>query len=90
MTDIITSIIETCVEQIPAMTEEIARSIELTVRSRWGGEQAYISKRAAMVDAKRQLINDELRAGRSVKQIEELHDIPRTTIYRIINNKSRN
>jgi Mor family transcriptional regulator len=85
MSDIISSIIDTLKESIADITPEQARDIEIAVRKRWGGEQAYISKRCALVDSKIQTINIELRAGHSIAQIEHKHEIPRSTIYRIIN-----
>jgi hypothetical protein len=65
----------------------IAHEIEKTIRQQYGGEQAYIAKRCALVESKKQTINNALCAGRSVQQIEQLHDIPRRTIYRLINQK---
>lgn len=50
-------------------------------------EQVYIAKRCSLVESKKQMINRELSAGRSINQIEELHGIPRRTIYRLINHK---
>ena len=88
MTDLIASIIATVQEKVDNITPEIARDIEQTVRRRWGGEQAYIARRCALVDSKIQTINNELCAGRSIAQIEQLNGIPRRTIYRLINHKN--
>lgn len=87
MADIITCIIYAFQEKTPAVTPEIAREIEKQIRMQWGGEQAYIARRCALVDSKKQTINRELCAGRSIAQIEQLHGIPRRTIYRLINHK---
>jgi Mor family transcriptional regulator len=87
MTDIISSIITTFMERA-AITPETACEIEKHIRKQWGGEQAYIAKRCALVDSKKQTINNELCAGRSIPQIEQLHGIPRRTIYRLINHKN--
>jgi Mor family transcriptional regulator len=89
MTDIITSIIETFKEHVSTITPELAKDIEGVIRKQWGGEQAYIAKRLAIVDSKKQTINNELRAGYSIMQIEHKHGIPRRTIYRLINHKQR-
>jgi Mor family transcriptional regulator len=87
MTDIITGIIDIVQEQIAAVTPEIARVIERRARSRWGGEQTYIAKTCDVIESKKQTINNELQAGHSIAQIEQLHGIPRSTIYRLINHK---
>lgn len=89
MGDIISSIIDTVQEKVAEVTPEIARDIERTVRKRWGGEQAYIQKRCELVESKMQTINNELRAGHSIAQIEQKHEIPRSTIYRIINHNKQ-
>ena len=88
MTDIIASIITTFMERA-AITPETARDIEQHIRQQWGGEQAYIAKRCALIDSKKQTINNELCAGRSITQIEQLHGIPRRTIYNLINHKNK-
>jgi len=62
------------------VTPEIAHEIEKEIRDRWGKEQVYIAKRCGLVESKKQMINRELSAGRSIDQIEELHGIPRCTI----------
>jgi Mor family transcriptional regulator len=87
MTDIITSIISEVQSRVSSITPEIALDIERKIRKRFGGEQAYIAKRCAIIDSKKQTINNELCAGRSIAQIEQLHGIPRRTIYRLINSK---
>ena len=89
MSDIISCIIDTMQEKIAAVTPEIARDLEKHIRQQWGGEQAYIAKRCALVDSKKQTINNELCAGRSIQQIEQLHGISRRTIYRLINHKNK-
>jgi Mor family transcriptional regulator len=89
MTDIITSIIEEIKIHVEHVTPEIASKVERVIRGKFGGEQAYIAKRCALIDSKKQTINAELRAGRSIVQIEQLHGIPRRTIYRIINQKTQ-
>ena len=89
MTDIITSILDEVSVMVSDMTPEIALTIERKIRKRFGGEQAYIAKRYAIIESKKQVINNELCAGRSIAQIEELHNIPRSTIYRLINHKKK-
>ncbi len=89
MSDIISDIIETIREHVVAVTPELASNVEAIIRKQWGGEQAYIAKRCALVASKKQTINNELRAGYSIVQIEQRHDIPRSTIYRLINKKHR-
>lgn len=88
MSDIITCIIEEFRERVE-LPNEIARDIERSIRLQYGGEQAYIAKRCAIIDSKRETIGNELRAGLSIVQIEQLHGIPRRTIYRLINHKQR-
>jgi Mor family transcriptional regulator len=89
MSDIISSIIDTVLEIAPEITPDKALDIEISVRKRWGGEQAYIQKRCALVESKINTINNELRAGHSIAQIEIKHEIPRSTIYRIINHNKQ-
>jgi Mor family transcriptional regulator len=89
MTDIITDIIDEFSARIDAITPDIARNIEQAIRKKWGGEQAYIAKRCTIISSKRQKINDGLKAGLSITQIEQLHGIPRSSIYRIINHKQQ-
>jgi sugar-specific transcriptional regulator TrmB len=86
MADIISSILDECIEKAGITTEK-ASAIERSIRQRYGGELAYIYKRSQHVEEKKQLINEALRAGYSVVQIEKLHDIPSSTIYRLINSK---
>jgi Mor family transcriptional regulator len=88
MSDIITQIINTFRQHVSAITPELARDIEITVRNQWGGDRYYIARQSMLVDGKRALIKDELRAGFTIAQIEHKHGIPRTTIYRIINKKN--
>lgn len=89
MADIISCIINEVQGRFESLTPELAHEIERVIRRRWGGEQAYIAKRCALIDNKITTINQELRAGRSIVQIEQTHGIPRRTIYRIINRKQR-
>jgi Mor family transcriptional regulator len=89
MSDIILSIIDEFKARVPELAVEVTRDIEISIRKQWGGEQAYIAKRCELVDSKRQTINSGLRAGHSIAQIEQLHGIPRSTIYRLINHKQR-
>lgn len=89
MSDIISDIIETIREHVATVTPEVARNVEDIIRKQWGGEQAYIAKRCAIINSKKQMINSELRAGYSIVQIEQRHEIPRSTIYRLINKKHR-
>ena len=86
VTDIITCIITQFMDRAE-VPPTIAHEIEKTIRQQYGGHEAYIAKRCALVESKKQTINKELCAGRSVQQIEQLHDIPRRTIYYLINKK---
>jgi len=86
MTDIISRIIKQFIDRAE-VTPSVAGEIEKTIRQQYGGEQAYITKRCALVESKKQTINNALCAGRNIQQIEQLHDIPRSTIYRLINRK---
>jgi Mor family transcriptional regulator len=86
VTDIISRIIDQFIERA-AVTQDLAREIEKQIRKQYGGEMAYITKRCALVESKKQIINNALCAGRSVQQIEQQLDIPRRTIYRLINQK---
>jgi Mor family transcriptional regulator len=87
LSDLITSIIDTLQQHVSAVTPELARQLEQNIRQRWGGEQIYIARRYDPVISKTQTINNELRAGHSIAQIEALHGIPRSTVYRLINQK---
>lgn len=89
MSDIISDIIETIREHVATVTPEVARNVEDIIRKQWGGERAYIAKCCVPIASKRQTINNELRAGYSIVQIEQRHEIPRSTIYRLINKKHR-
>lgn len=89
MSDIISDIIETFTAHVAEITPDIASNVEAIIRKQWGGEQAYIAKRCAIINSKKQTINNELRAGYSIVQIEQRHEIPRSTIYRLINKKHR-
>jgi hypothetical protein len=86
MCDIISRIILQFMERAQ-VAPAIASEIEKTIRKQYGGEMAYITKRCAFVESKKQIINNALCAGHSVQQIEQQHDIPRRTIYRLINQK---
>lgn len=88
MSDIITQIINTFRQHVSAITPELARDIEISIRNQFGGKEPYISKRIVLTDHRKEKINDELRAGLSIAQIEYKHKIPRSTIYRLINKKT--
>ncbi len=85
MSDIITHIIDTFKQHVSAITPELARDIEINIRNQWGGDRVYIGKQMALIDSRKEKINEELRAGLSIAQIEYKHKIARSTIYRIIN-----
>lgn len=87
MADIISGIIDVFQQQVAAVTPEIARHLENTIRQRFGGEMTYIQ--TGVVESKRQRIHNGLQAGHSIAQIEQLHGIPRSTIYRLINHKKQ-
>jgi len=86
MTDIISSICEIFVIQAN-VSRETAKVLEHDIRIQYGGEQTYIARQCAIIEDKRSTINQGLRAGYSVMQIEQLHGIPRRTIYRLINRR---
>jgi Mor family transcriptional regulator len=89
MTDIILGIIDIVQEEAPSVSPETAVIVEKKARLKWGGEQAYIAKTCAIIDSKKQTINNALKAGQSIAQIEQLHGIPRSTIYRLINHHKK-
>jgi Mor family transcriptional regulator len=85
MSDFISSIIGILRQQFPDITPETAKKLEHEISKQWGGGFVYIGKHNAVINGKIETIIDCLKAGRSISQIEYLHGIPKTTIYRLIN-----
>ncbi|MDO9105214.1 MAG: hypothetical protein Q7U57_09665 [Methylovulum sp.] len=84
MSDIIGSVIEICRQQLN-IQPDVAQRLEASIRGQLAGEFYYIGKRGLVTKQRCHIIQQELKAGHSVAYIEEKHDIPRSTIYRLIN-----
>ena len=85
MSEFIGSIIGILRQQLPDITPETEKKLEDEISKQWGGGFVYIGKQEAIINGKIEIIKDCLKAGRSIAQIEYLHGIPKTTIYRLIN-----
>lgn len=84
MSDIIAQVIDICRQQLD-IPPDAAQRLETSIRRQLAGEFYYIGKRGLITRQRWHIIQQELKAGRSVAYIEEKHDIPRSTIYRLIN-----
>lgn len=73
-------------QQQEGFDEAMARELERQCRQDWAGERPLIRKDPDRERRSHSAIND-LRTGKSIEQVQQIHGISRSTVYRLLNNR---
>lgn len=73
-------------QQQDGFDASLAREIEKQVRQEWAGERPLIRKDPDR-EAKRQAASEDLRAGKSIDEVRQVHGISRSQVYNLLKNR---